>query len=1021
MRKLTELTIDFETYYSKKEKYALSAKGMSYEKYIRDPRFEVIGLAWKKADRKTEFLAPHEIEDWINHIEVAYGWENVRLIAQNAVFDASILGLVYGIYPAQVADTMGMSKAIQQWDGNSLDIITRNLRSKYGWVCTQSDVGAWCGIAEHDEEFDQAVDKGTEVYDADGKHLMDFTDEEYNQYAEYCCTDVDLTWSAYRFFLDFYKFPEEEIDVMTTAIEMYTYPVMELDKAVLEEVKKNVNDHRNASLERAGITLEEVRSDEKFAQALRALGVEPPTKINTKGETKYAFAKKDLAFLALLEHEDEAVREIVQARFDNKTSQAVTRVEDFLGKSGRGLASVGIEYYGARTGRFGGYEGNYQNLNRNKLVSSDTPYGRLVFYKGKADRFIKCGEDGMVFLARHGWVKNEEDELHEVGLRDSIKAPKGKVLVVNDLSQIEARMLAYVAGEDWVVQAFANKQDIYKATASRSFGVPYEEITKSQRFVGKSQVLGLGYQAGVNGLKVVLGKRAEEFADSELQSWVNSYRASVPNIVGLWKSYKTALGAMVSGVNVQIDKRGILQQDGTNVIMPNGMKLVYRGMKAEKNERGYNQFLYWGRNVRTKKPDWEYTFEGRMVENCIAEGTEVLTDQGWVEIQNVTLEHKVYDGLEFVTHKGLLFKSVQACVIIDGVFMTDDHEVLTNDGWKKASVLLSTGETSSIQRLHKSKIWAIDVFTTNPTRASKWFASLALGVSMRMWEHNSQMWARLTKGSETWSYLKLWLCDKGKLSSAHGQAFDDRSPDVLDMAVNESEMHQPEPQGLAQLRGAWDHRMRAMANFVREFSGRYATELQNWLGIGSDRQQRGVLAYELPLGNSNSEQQQQTKVSSDQRGGRTINGRSILSAVQSQAFDSSLSFATWGNNASTSGKSQSNKKVYDLLDCGPRHRFVVRGESGPFIVHNCIQGLARIVLTTQMTEIKKAFRKRGWGREDAHLAMQVHDEVIVCCREDIAEEVLAIMQDCMSTPPDWASDLPLGSDGDIAKRYGCAK
>lgn len=705
MKDLIEITLDFETYYCKKSKYSLAAKGMTYEKYIRDEKFEVIGLAVKVGNRNTEWLSPHEIQDWINHIEVAYGWENVRLIAQNAVFDASILGLKFNVYPGQIADTMLMSKAVQQWDGNSLDVITRQLRTKYGWICVQNNDGStWVGSAtgENEQLKQFAVDKGTEVHDAEGKHLCDFTDEAYDAYAQYCITDVDLTWSAYRFFLDYYGFPEQEIDVMTTSIEMYTYPVMELDTKVLEEVKANVNQLREESLARAGVTLEEVRSDAKFAEALMKLGVEPPTKINTKGEVKYAFAKKDLEFLKLLEHEDEGVRELAQARFDNKSSQAVTRVEDFLSKAERGKLCVGIEYYGARTGRFGGFEGNLQNLNRNKVVGKDTPYGRLVFYKGKVDRFMKLGSDGKVLLARAGWVENDEDELHEVGLRDSVKAPKGKTLVVNDLSQIECRILAYTAHEQWVLDAFVAKKDIYKAQASKSFGVPYEEITKSMRFVGKSQILGLGFQAGENGLRVVLGKRSEDFSSEELQGWVKSYRASVPNIVAFWRKYKAVLRAMVQGMNVGIDDKGILQLEGNCVVLPNGMKLVYRDIRCEKNENGFDQYVYWGRNIRTKKPDWENTFEGRMVENAV-------------------------------------------------------------------------------------------------------------------------------------------------------------------------------------------------------------------------------------------------------------------------------------------------------------------------------QALARIVLTTQMGWIKAEFRKRGWSRDDAHLAMQVHDELIVCCREDIAEEALEIMQHYMAKPPHWAADLPLGSDGDIAKRYGCAK
>lgn len=616
---LTVITLDFETYYSKKKKYSLSAKDMTIEKYIRSDGFEVIGLAVKVGKRPTEFLAPHEIEDWLKHIEIAYGWENVRLVAQNGRFDFAILGWKYGVYPQSLCDTMLMSRALQLWDSHSLDSITRNLRDRFGWVSYYSQDGDLaCAYATGEDEFllEFAIDKGTEVHDADGKHLMDFTDEEYDAYAEYCKTDVDLTYSAYCFFKHEMSYPEAEITAMTITLEMFTYPVMELDLKVLAEVKRDVDEHRQASLDRAGITLTEVRSDSTFAEALRRLGVEPPTKLNKKGEVKYAFAKGDLDFLKLLEHENEDVVDLVQSRLDNKSSQVVTRVQNYIDTAQRGKLASPIEYYAARTGRAGGADKlNVQNMNRNKLVSSATPYGKLVFYEGKADRFIELGEGNKVYLARRGWVSNDEDLLHEVGLRDSIKAPPGKVLVVNDLSQVEARNLPWLAGEQWVLDAFVAKQDIYKATASRSFGVPYEEITKSQRFVGKSQVLGLGYQAGIAGLKKVLGKKSEEFSDEELQSWVNSYRASVPNIRRFWKTCENALKAMVSGTQVAIDVHGLFYTDGCSIVSPSGLRLQYPKMHIRKGERGYDEYWFWGRDATTKKPAWEKTFGGKIAEN----------------------------------------------------------------------------------------------------------------------------------------------------------------------------------------------------------------------------------------------------------------------------------------------------------------------------------------------------------------------------------------------------------------------
>lgn len=354
MKDLIEITLDFETYYCNKSKYSLAAKGMTIEKYIRNPMFEIIGLAVKVCNKPTEWLCPPEIEDWIKHIEIAYGWDNVRVIAHNARFDAAILGWKYNIYPKQIADTMLMSRACQLWDGHSLDNVTRNLRDRYNWGIVRDDNGQTMWGKFEMKDLPDTLNKGDEVVNADGKKLFDFTEAEYDAYADYCITDVDLTWSAYNWFMKVREFPEKEIEIMTLTIEMFTYPVIELHKPVLLEVEKTVNGKRQALLDKVGATVEDLRSDAKFAELLRQLGVEPPTKLNPKGEVKYAFAKKDLGFLKLLEHEDQAVVELVEARLGNKSSQAVTRVKSLLDMSDRGLLPIPLEYYAAHTGRWGG-------------------------------------------------------------------------------------------------------------------------------------------------------------------------------------------------------------------------------------------------------------------------------------------------------------------------------------------------------------------------------------------------------------------------------------------------------------------------------------------------------------------------------------------------------------------------------------------------------------------------------------------------------------------------------------------
>lgn len=762
MKDLVEITLDFETYYSKKEKYSLAAKGMTIEKYIRNPKFEIIGLAVKVGNKPTEWLAPHEIEDWIKHIEIAYGWDNVRAIAHNARFDAAILGWKYNIYPKQIADTMLMSRACQLWDGHSLDNVTKELRSRYNWGIVRDDNGHTMWGKFEMKDLPDTLNKGDEVVNADGKQLFDFTEAEYDAYADYCITDVDLTWSAYNWFMKERKFPVKEIDVMTLTIEMFTFPVIELHIPVLQEVEKVINEKRQALLDKVGVTTEDLRSDAKFAMLLSELGVDPPTKLNPKGETKYAFAKKDLGFLKLLEHDDPAVVELVEARLGNKSSQAVTRVKSLLEMSDRGLLPIPLEYYAAHTGRWGGclaadtlvlvkdkkakyivwkpivtvspedlvfdgdtfvshsgvqyrgyskvvnyngiigtpdhlvlcnnggyysisklrntdkddtggvaylpefngedgytYHGNLfgfsecyssmeavydivncgpnhrfavltkygiaivhnsdginlQNFNRNQLVDKDTPAGTKVFYADKADAVVKVLDDGKVQLARAGVVENDEELLHVMGLRDALKAPKGKKLVVFDLAQVELRANSWMWGEEWVLDTLVQGKDIYKVTAANTYGIPYEEVNKSQRFVGKSQQLGLGYGAGINGLKVVMGKRSEEFTDDELQSFVNAYRSAASNIVRGWKQCKSALGAMVSGVTISFCKDNILSTDGHRIALPNGLHLTYRDIHVRPGEMG-PELWFWGKNKQTKKPDWEKTFSGKCDENC---------------------------------------------------------------------------------------------------------------------------------------------------------------------------------------------------------------------------------------------------------------------------------------------------------------------------------------------------------------------------------------------------------------------
>jgi DNA polymerase I-like protein with 3'-5' exonuclease and polymerase domains len=122
------------------------------------------------------------------------------------------------------------------------------------------------------------------------------------------------------------------------------------------------------------------------------------------------------------------------------------------------------------------------------------------------------------------------------------------------------------------------------------------------------------------------------------------------------------------------------------------------------------------------------------------------------------------------------------------------------------------------------------------------------------------------------------------------------------------------------------------------------------------------------------------------------------------------------SNITTAGTTITRKPVYDILNCGPRHRFVVRGKSGPMIVHNCIQALTGRLINQSMLDIDKELGGSIHGHKGA-VVHQVHDEIIAVCREQDADDVSAMMDEVMTHAPGWAPGLPLAVEGGASYVY----
>ncbi len=244
--------------------------------------------------------------------------------------------------------------------------------------------------------------KGTEVENAIGKRLVDFREDELARYAEYCKQDVRLTKKLFEVLSE--GFPAIEFRLIDLTINMFAQPVLELDLAILENHLENVVLQKEKLLEACIADKETLMSNPKFAEKLKSLGVEPPMKISPRtGKETFAFSKTDEGFKKLQEHSNEKVQTLVAARLGTKSTLEETRTQRFLDIGNRGSLPVPLKYYAAHTGRWGGSDNvNLQNIPRKSV------------------------------------------------LKEAIQAPGGFVVINSDSSQIEARVLAWLSGqEDW--------------------------------------------------------------------------------------------------------------------------------------------------------------------------------------------------------------------------------------------------------------------------------------------------------------------------------------------------------------------------------------------------------------------------------------------------------------------------------------------------------------------------------------------------------------------------------------------
>jgi DNA polymerase len=341
------------------------------------------------------------------------------------------------------------------------------------------------------------------------------------QLAEYCRQDVELLRRLYRE-LDTAlrsEIPDtrykREMSLIDCTVRMFTEPVLTIDAALLQSRLVELEAQRDAATAASGVGVDVLMSNQQFAAVLASRGVQVPASLR----------KTDPDMLAL--KDDPRVSALIQGRLAAKSVSELRRTAKFLSVSGRGLMPVPLKYHGAHTGRWSGADGlNMQNLNR-----------------GSA-------------------------------LRKCLTAPDGYVLVVVDSSQIEARVLAWLAGQDDLLAQFAAGEDVYVKFAERIW--PGEKIDEVRRFVGKTCILGLGYGVGHAKLHAQIITKQPEATLEDAQQYVATYRNAYGAITRLWKHADMMLRAMMQ--EVRIDWMRGIATEFEKLRLPSGRVLRYPGL-----------------------------------------------------------------------------------------------------------------------------------------------------------------------------------------------------------------------------------------------------------------------------------------------------------------------------------------------------------------------------------------------------------------------------------------------------------
>lgn len=607
------VVLDFETYFDEEYHMGRAADALSTIEFVMDPRFEVLGLSrtivtapFPDYEASTHFEVGEEtVAAFLKYLQGRYG-DDLRgctVVIQNAAFDATVLARRYGIFPTFGIDTLALARHWNSRQSHGLETLAKQHK-----LPEKGDTEEFRGLTVRRRYTkSKSRKKGPKL----PIQRPIATEDQIKRLAGYANNDAMREWEIFTILLPRLSNPKTELRLAKHTLELLTKPVLRVDDAYGRDLIQQYQAAVDQTLTGIGHTQEEISGNKSFewllCEALRAAGENPQDYFKPmKKGYQLAIAKDDDERDVLLNHPDPRVSGLMAARVAIKSWPLhISRVKRIMAQAAAngGVLPVPLKYCGAHTGRWSGGEGiNLQNLAKKGLLAL---------------------------------------------IRGMLMAAAGHVLGIVDAAAIEARILAWVAGQWDLVDKFANNEEIYCGFATKVLGWPVRKPKKegspgyiktiedrhtwARNAIGKIGVLGCGYGMGAFEPGSDKSRPNYLFADAGLdiemsEKIVTTYRSTNTAIVQFWHDIEKAFIYTAKYKKACSLPRG-LRFDSTKecdviLTLPNGREIKYAEVRIESGDRSDKAAVY-----NNQEHKWEYLWGGTLTENVVqAMARDVLAE-----------------------------------------------------------------------------------------------------------------------------------------------------------------------------------------------------------------------------------------------------------------------------------------------------------------------------------------------------------------------------------------------------------